>query len=401
MTAPTMHPASANRLLIADADPDTLQLAARCAERLGYDVVCAADEREFQDGVARFAPTVILIDPIGLGARDIDPLRWLGDRREGAALVVANAQEPEPLSPGEITMAYGLDVAASVHKPLSADALEAALTPRLVRTRRVFEADLRRAVDRAQLCAHYQPKVRLTAGGWTVTGIEALLRWNHPDHGLIYPEEFIGLAEEHGLIAALTDYVLQTGIDQIAEWNRMGWKLGLSVNLSPKLLNDLEFADRMSDFLWSHGVAPEQLTLEITESAALKDPAGTFEILSRLRARGIGLSLDDFGIGYSSLTQLYKLPFSEVKIDKTIGMELAQTPAARMIVRAIVDLGHHLGLGVCCEGVENKTALELLGQCGCDYAQGYFIARPMAAADLATWIGARAGGLAGMTAAAS
>jgi len=385
MTAPT-HTENANRLLIADADPDTLRFAAGVAGQMGYAVACASNETQFRNEVAHFAPTVILIDPLGLGPHEFDALRWIGERAVHPALIVMSAQEPCPLSPEEIGMAYGLEVSFALTKPLGGAMLNAALAPRLIRFPRVSPIDLRRAIDRGQLCAHYQPKIRLRKGGWGIAGAEALLRWNHPEHGLIFPEEFIGVAEEHGLIAALTDYILQDGIDKVSAWNRDGQKLALSVNLSPKLFTDLEFADRMSDFLHNRGVAPEQLILEVTELAALGDPAGTLEILSRLRARGIGLSLDDFGIGYSSLTQLYKLPFSEVKIDKTIGMEIAQTPAARMIVRAIVDLGHHLGLTVCCEGVESKVALDLLQQWGCDHAQGYFIARPMAAVDLPAWI---------------
>ena len=377
---------SPNRLLIADADADTRRIAGDFAAAHGYTIAHAADEAQFRDLVGRFAPTVILIDPLGLAPQDFDALRWLGLRRGGSTLIVVTAQDPCPLAPEEIHMAYGLEVAMAQAKPLSRSMLEAVLLPQLIRSRQLCETDLRRAVDRAQLCAHYQPKLRRAAQGWELAGIEALLRWNHPEHGLVYPDDFIELAESHGLIGALTDYVLQDGIDQIAAWNQRGHRLGLSVNLSAKLLTDVDFADRMCDFLFSRGVAPDQLTLEITEPAAFGDPPSTLEILSRLRARGIGLALDDFGIGYSSLTQLYKLPFSEVKIDKTIGMELAQTPAARMIVRAIVDLGHHLGLSVCCEGVESKTSLDVLHQCGCDQVQGYYIARPMAADDLGQWV---------------
>ena len=377
---------SPNRLLIADTDADTRRIAGDFAAAHGYTIAYAADEAQFRDLVGRFAPTVILIDPLGLAPQDFDALRWLGLRRGGSTLIVVTAQDPCPLAPEEIHMAYGLEVAMAQAKPLSRSMLEAVLLPQLIRSRQLCETDLRRAVDRAQLCAYYQPKLRRAAQGWELAGIEALLRWNHPEHGLVYPDDFIELAESHGLIGALTDYVLQDGIDQIAAWNQRGHRLGLSVNLSAKLLTDVDFADRMCDFLFSRGVAPDQLTLEITESAAFGDPPSTLEILSRLRARGIGLALDDFGIGYSSLTQLYKLPFSEVKIDKTIGMELAQTPAARMIVRAIVDLGHHLGLSVCCEGVESKTSLDVLQQCGCDQVQGYFIARPMAADDLGQWV---------------
>jgi EAL domain-containing protein (putative c-di-GMP-specific phosphodiesterase class I) len=172
----------------------------------------------------------------------------------------------------------------------------------------------------------------------------------------------------------------------LSEWNRAGLRLNLAVNLSPKLVNELEFPERMVAFLSERGVAPEQLTLEITETAALEDPRRTQEILTRLRTAGIGLSLDDFGIGYSSLTQLYKLPFNEVKIDRTIGMELSHTSATRTIVGAIVELAHNLGLKVCCEGVESAAALDFLHQAGCDFAQGYHLARPMAGGPLIKWL---------------
>jgi EAL domain-containing protein (putative c-di-GMP-specific phosphodiesterase class I) len=250
----------------------------------------------------------------------------------------------------------------------------------------ITEGELRRAVDRGQLCVHYQPKVIATATGWEVIGIESLLRWEHPEHGLILPDQFIGLAEQYGLIAGLTDFVLQAGIDQMGVWNRSALRLALSVNLSSALFTDIDFPDRLAELLRGHRVDPEQLTLEITETAAMVDPPCTTDILSRLRLKRIGLSLDDFGTGYSSLTQLYKLPFNEVKIDRSIGVDLPNTMAARTIVRTIIDLGHGLGLKVCCEGVESAAALEFLHHAGCDYAQGYHIARPMPPVSLARWM---------------
>jgi EAL domain-containing protein (putative c-di-GMP-specific phosphodiesterase class I) len=232
-------------------------------------------------------------------------------------------------------------------------------------------------VDRAQLRVHYQPKVCITNRAWSVTGIEALLRWDHPDYGLIYPEHFIGIAERNGLIAGLTDFVLQAVVEQISEWNRIGLNLNLCVNLSPTLVTDDDFPDRMLDFLRQRNVSPSQLTIDITETAALADPEPTFEIPTRLREKQFGLSLDDFGTGYSSLTQLYKLPFSEIKIDRSFGMELGHSEKVRTIVRAMIDLGHSLNFSVCCEGVESASALAFLQQAGCDSAQGYYIARPM------------------------
>ncbi|MDE1922949.1 MAG: EAL domain-containing response regulator, partial [Gammaproteobacteria bacterium] len=222
---------NANRLLVVDTDTRVLKRAAQAGERLGFAVACAADQAQLRDEVARFAPTVIMIDPDGIGTLEEDPFRWLGERRERASLILASEQEPIPLSPGEVAMAYGLEVTGALRKPLRDEALDEALSPLYIRRRRVTEQDLRRAVDRAQLCAHYQPRMRLGAYGWTVAGVEALLRWDHPDYGLIYPDEFIGLAEEHGLIAGLTDFVLQSGIEQLSAWNRAGMNLALSVNL--------------------------------------------------------------------------------------------------------------------------------------------------------------------------
>ncbi len=378
---------NANRLLIAEADLDCARLAAEVAIRLGFAVTEVDTAAQLTEECARFAPTVILLDPQSLGVTEIDLLSRLARHHGNATIIIAsNAGANMLASAEEFGLAYGLHVSLALKKPLTEETLEAALAPQVVSRYQFTEQDLRRAVDRAQLLVHYQPKVCATPRGWKVTGIEALLRWDHPDYGLVYPSDFIGLAEQYGLIGALTDYVLQAGIDQLSAWNKVGLRLDLSVNFSSKLVNDAGFPDRMSEFLAARDVSPAQLTLEITETAGLEDPHRTVDILARLRLMGIGVALDDFGSGYSSLTQLYKLPFSEVKIDHTIGVDLPHTDAARTIVRAIIDLGHNLGIAVCCEGVENSGALEFLHQCGCDYAQGFHLARPMPAEQLARWI---------------
>ncbi len=269
------------------------------------------------------------------------------------------------------------------------DALDAMLAPRAAESLRFSDYDLRRAIDRAQMRVHYLQKYRSTPTGWTLSGVEALLRWDHPDHGLVYPAEFVHMAERHGLIGGLTDLVLQTGLDEIAAWKRAGRKLDLSVNLSSTLVTDTEFPDRLMDCLNQRGVSAEQLNLEITEVASLLDRHDTLAILARLRRMQVGVSLDDFGIGYSSLTHLSQLPFSEVKIDHSIGTSLPKSPQGRSMARAIIDSGHQFGMKVCCEGVENAAALEFLHQARCDFVQGYHLARPMTATALADWIGAQ------------
>jgi EAL domain-containing protein (putative c-di-GMP-specific phosphodiesterase class I) len=321
------------------------------------------------------------------GEDGVEILRWLGRQRSKAAILVASGMDRRVLSSAEdLGRSFGLNMIGALQKPIQLDDLECLLAPLMVNARRFIDQDVRRAIDRGQMRVHYQPKIVRTESGWGVSAIEALLRWDHPDHGLVYPDEFIGIAERHGLIGALTDFVLQSGIEQIGAWSRTGLSLVLSVNLSPKLVTDVDFPDRLGELLAACGVQGSQLTIEITETAALSQPERTLDILTRLRLKQIGLSLDDFGTGYSSLTQLYKMPFNELKIDKSLGMDLPQTREARSIVNAIIDLGHNLGLAVCCEGVENEAALEFLHKAGCDFAQGYCIARPMAAGSIPAWV---------------
>jgi EAL domain-containing protein (putative c-di-GMP-specific phosphodiesterase class I) len=385
----------ASRLLIVDANPETREFTAAVARALGFLVATAADAVECRTRSQELAPTVILLDPTGLGTNEIEMFRWLRREHGAAALIIACDAGPDVLGLAEeLGLAYGLHVNVALSRPLTAPALEAALEPLLDVSRRLTERDLRRAIERSQLVVHYQPKVLINPGECAITGVEALLRWDHPDHGLIHPEAFIGLAEQHGLIDALTDFVLQTGIEQIAEWNRLGLKLDLSVNLSSKLVTDADFPARMREFLAVRKVDPAQLTLEVQETAMFENPHGTAELLAGLRETGVGLSLDDFGTGYSSLTQLYALPFSEVKIDRSLGMDLGGNDSSRGMVRAIIDLAHRIGLTVCCEGVESDAALGFLRSAGCDYAQGYYIARPMSVRDIARWLaGANDGAL--------
>jgi EAL domain-containing protein (putative c-di-GMP-specific phosphodiesterase class I) len=212
------------------------------------------------------------------------------------------------------------------------------------------------------------------------------VRWRHPRLGLLYPGEFLPLAEQSGLIVDVTDFVLTDAIRQIGHWRQRGLDLAASVNLSPRLVQDLEFPDRLTRVFREFEVAPEQLTLEVTEAASLDDPELVMDIFTRLRVKGVGLSLDDFGTGTSSLTQLYKMPFSEVKIDGTVISEIATAKPAATIVRAIIDLAHNLSLTVCAEGIETPAVFEFLDQSACDAMQGDFIASAMPAGEIENFI---------------
>jgi EAL domain-containing protein (putative c-di-GMP-specific phosphodiesterase class I)/CheY-like chemotaxis protein len=371
---------NANRLLVVDDQPDILDFVGQVAESVGYAVHLANNAQQFREAVRAFRPSLMILDLQMPQTDGIELIRELGSIGTRASILISSGMDQRVLQSAEqLGVSHGLNMAGFLQKPIMLADLEAILGQHLSAPRVPTEEELRRAVDRAQLLVHYQPKCALIDGCWAVVGVEGLIRWDHPDLGLVYPDAFIPLAEQTGLIAALTDFVLQEGIRQLGTWRAQGTVLDLSVNLSPRLVRELDFPDRLAELMSKHAVDNSRLTLEITETAALEDPARTRDILTRLRVKSFGLSLDDFGTGFSSLTQLYRMPFNELKVDKSLGMELHQSGEARTIVRSLVDLAHNLGLTVCTEGVETEAALQFLEIAGSDLVQGYYLGRPVPA----------------------
>jgi diguanylate cyclase len=243
---------------------------------------------------------------------------------------------------------------------------------------------LRRALERDELILHYQPKIDLHSG--RVLGAEALVRWQHPDHGLLLPGEFIPLAERTGLIHPLTRWVLDAALAQAAEWHRAGHRLSIAVNISTRSLLDPAFPDQVAERLAFWQLPAGALVLEVTESAVMADPARALEVLGRLHTLGVGLAVDDFGTGYSSMAYLKALPVDELKVDRSFVGQMETSNSDAVIVRSTIDLGHNLGLRVVAEGVETQDTWERLKALGCDTAQGYHLGRPMPAADLEPWL---------------
>jgi diguanylate cyclase (GGDEF)-like protein len=252
-------------------------------------------------------------------------------------------------------------------------------------------ADLRTAVERRDLLVMFQPKVDPRTG--RVIGAEALARWHHPTLGSIPPDEFIPLAEHSGLIRPLTLHVLELALRRRAAWARAGHDLHVAVNLSPNSLMDAELPEIVARLLGQTGNAPSTLTLEITESTILADPAGSLATLERLHALGVKLSIDDFGTGYSSLGRLRELPIHEVKIDKSFVQRVAADHRDRAVVRSAVQLGHALDLEVVAEGVEDAETYEYLAREGCDVVQGYLLSRPLPPDEFLAWLEVRSEGL--------
>jgi diguanylate cyclase (GGDEF)-like protein len=239
---------------------------------------------------------------------------------------------------------------------------------------------LRRALEDDQLVLHYQPKADLGSG--QIHSVEALVRWQHPEHGLLGPGEFIPLAERTGLIHPLTRWVLNAALNQAAHWQHDGRRLSVAVNISTRCLLDPSFPDQVTSQLATWQIPADLLVLEITESAVMADPNLALEVLGRLHRLGVGLAVDDFGTGYSSMAYLKELPVDELKIDRSFVSQMATSPSDAVIVRSTIDLGHNLGLRVVAEGVETQHAWQQLSALGCDIAQGYYLGRPMPAAEL-------------------
>ncbi|MFF4322469.1 putative bifunctional diguanylate cyclase/phosphodiesterase [Streptomyces sp. NPDC001568] len=246
--------------------------------------------------------------------------------------------------------------------------------------------DLRRALDAGEVELHYQPKVRFDG---QVAGLEALVRWVHPERGRVPPDEFIAIAETSGLMPHLTEYVLETALAQVARWRAQGLKVPVAVNVSPRDVHTPGFAGAVAARLARHGVPASGLQLEITEHVLLEDPQRAADTMAGLTGHGVKMSLDDFGTGYSSLVHLRRLPVSELKIDRSFVARLAVDAQDAEIVRCTVDLAHSLGLLVVAEGVEDDETWERLRDLGCDAVQGWLVAAAMPPQEATAWLLAR------------
>jgi EAL domain-containing protein (putative c-di-GMP-specific phosphodiesterase class I) len=243
--------------------------------------------------------------------------------------------------------------------------------------------DLRRAMDAGELVLHWQPKVSLP--GEEVRGVEALLRWHHPERGVIPPGVFVPAAERTPVIRPLTRYVLDAAVAQCARWRAAGRHLDVAVNVSARNLLDDRFVDDVLEVLARWDVPASSLELEVTESAIMADPARAQLILGRLADVGITLSIDDFGAGYTSLSHLKDLPVHQLKIDRSFVAHMTTDRSDALIIRSVVELGRNLGLTTVAEGVEDRATLDRLGELGCDVAQGYLVCRPLPADELERW----------------
>ncbi len=381
---------AAGRLLVVDDEAVPRLIVARAAAMLGIATDGAASLAEAVACVEAVAYDVVVLD---LGLRDHDGIELLRSMRQAgsdAVLVfVSGFDERVRQAAARLAAALGLRVAGTLGKPLLVDRLVALLRALPERTRagnaeegaEIDPALLAAAIEDDEIVCLFQPKVTLRER--RLVGLEVLTRWRSPALGLVRPDRFIPLAERAGLIDRLTRRMMAQALALFRPWHAERPGLTLAVNLSPVSLTDLALPERISAALAESGVPATALVLEVTEGAVMGDHVAAADILTRLRIRGVKLSIDDFGTGHSSLLSLLHLPFSELKIDQRFVATCPNDPEAPKIIRAIVSLARELGLQLVAEGIETEAVAELLTRLGCTVGQGYLFAPPLSHAAMA------------------
>ncbi len=403
------------RLLILDDDPLSGQTIGNVASLAGYEVEITSNHKDFFPLLESWKPDIIALDLVMPDMDGVEVIAELARRHSQAKVIITSGIGGRVLdAAGRTAAERGLHIAGVLPKPFSPATLRELLAkcaPDAAEdkhtdtagfrgegaSRKLTPKELGHAIANQQLYVCYQPKVSCKTG--MLSGFEALARWNHPVRGLITPDEFIPLAEANNLIDALTIEVMT----QAMQWYRSfrnelkqrpeahpgvpdPEKLSLSINISALSLSNTQIFDRLTLMCSEYDIEPENLIFELTETSAMEDPVSSLELLTRLRLRGFRLSIDDFGTGYSSMVQLVKLPFSEIKVDKSFVITARESEESRAVIKSVVSLGMSLGLIITAEGIEDDETLVFLRNIGCTLAQGYLFARPLTGDQVLPWL---------------
>jgi len=383
------------KILVLDDEPFMLKLLDRMLKNLGFTSVslCESGRAALDqlDGVDT-RPNMILLD-LNMPEMDgIEFVRHLVERNYADSLILISGEDERMLQTVEkLVQAHKITVLGHIQKPVKPEVLSALLEKWVPSSLDSPEAqkvygvdDVRAAIKNGELVNYYQPKVTVATG--KLAGVETLVRWRHPVHGIVPPDQFIGIAEANGLIDDLTRVVLTSALTQAKAWQDAGLELRVAVNVSMDSLASLDFLDFVTGLTAKIGIPPQKIVLEVTESQLMGDSRVPLEILTRLRLNRFRLSIDDFGTGHSSMAQLRDIPFDELKIDQGFVHRAWTVETLRAIYDASLALARQLGMEVVAEGVEDRDDWNLLLSTGCDLAQGTFISRPMLATELPGWM---------------
>jgi EAL domain-containing protein (putative c-di-GMP-specific phosphodiesterase class I) len=395
------HPSSpaALRLLVLDDELVIRDLVTEVAQDTGFDVFAAPDTDALGSGQFDNFDVVVL-DLVMPRIDGIEVLRMLSKADSRAKLVLMSGMDRRTLDTARrIAVEQGLQVAAVLSKPFRAAELREVLAHKVMQGprqparsaghARVTIDELWRAIEARELVLHFQPKICLRTQGWC--GMEALARWQHPQLGLLYPDAFIGLAEHPDIALAFTYAVLRQAVAatrMISE--ATGFAGSVSVNLPPTALQELTFPEHAVEIIDASGLDRSRIVFEVTETSIPRDLAVSLDILTRLHMRQVGLSIDDFGTGHSSLERLQDSPFEELKIDMVFVRNMLSNTSSRLIVEGAIRLGRSLDMVVVAEGAEDAETMELLTRLDCDMVQGYCVSKPLPFDQLCAWAAGRA-----------
>lgn len=381
--------------LLVDDDTFMLKTVSRQLQKLGIEKLKVTDNAQSALSIlANRSNTIqIVITDLNMPGMDgIQLLRHLGSLGFKVSVILISGEDPRLLdSVRSLGEQYQLDVLGCINKPIQTDALAELLKqyrPPKAKANHgpgamVFADELHHAILNGDLKVHYQPQVSIRDK--RLIGLEALARWTHPEKGPIPPVTFIGIAEKHGMIGELTESIFNQATTQLGEWLKVGLNVSVSVNFSAHTLSHLELPELIAETLTSTGVPPDKLVVELTESALVQDANVTLDIMTRLRLKGFGLSIDDFGTGFSSLEQLKQIPFTELKIDRSFVHKSSENQASLAILESSIGLAKRLNIQCVAEGVEDQADWDLVERLGCDAVQGYLVAKPMPAEDVMKW----------------
>ncbi|MFT5446735.1 MAG: EAL domain-containing protein (putative c-di-GMP-specific phosphodiesterase class I)/ActR [Gammaproteobacteria bacterium] len=381
---------SRTRIVAVDDDRRILRVLKRACETVGYEVHSVLDAEFFESSFRVFEPSLVFLDLSMNNIDGIELLRFIAkERRETAVVVTSGVDERLLGAAHSFGMSLGLRMLEPIRKPLIVADVRRRLKmfrdqPTVIPPAIVSASDLKQALTDGLLEVYYQPMVNLTTR--EVVCIEALARLRKPGSGVHLPEQFIPIAEQSGLIDALTFGVLDRALTDVAALQVQSPKLQVAVNVSPVMLSDVDLPDRIESSLSAHQVSPGQLVIEVTETSAPDDRQRMADTLSRLRLKGIRLALDDFGTGYCSLGQLYEFPYETLKLDKKFAMRAESNSNAAAMIRSSLELARSVGLTVVAEGIQSEETMRWLDRLGCDVGQGFHISPPLTLYALTDWL---------------